>query len=76
MMKWRPIETAPKDIIKEYYGQRYGARILGVDGAGWIATCLWWESADGYGSNFLTDGGTGFLPTHWMPLPDPPSGGG
>lgn len=59
---WQPIATAPKD----------GTRLLLWDGilqfTGWCAEHI------GSGERFWTDGHLGrAYPTHWMPLPDPPS---
>ena len=62
---WRQIETAPKD----------GTNLLVWDGyamttAKWEIDYDWWEicvPSDGYvDSNCI-------LPTHWMPLPEPPN---
>lgn len=55
--EWRPIETAPKD----------GTTIL-VFHNGSMWTVLWsdvqeWHDANDYG----------YTPTHWMPLPKPPT---
>lgn len=62
---WQLIETAPKD----------GTSILGwfptVDGA----HRMWWNGRHlkAYGSGWIYGNGSGVeLPTHWMPLPEPP----
>jgi hypothetical protein len=64
-MNWQPIETAPKD----------GRPLLVYDGqdittAKWELDFDWWEicvPSDGYvDSNCIS-------PTHWMPLPEPPT---
>ena len=69
--EWQPIETAPKD----------GTSVLGFDGIG-IAIMEWWEpepEEDGESRypSWVSYSNTGqeFLsaPTHWMPLPAPPS---
>ena len=63
-MKWQPIETAPRDGTYILLFGRHSRR------GGLIQiTARWgggdWESADdGYGAYII--------PTHWMPLPDPP----
>lgn len=64
--QWRPIETAPKD-----------RPILGyADGV--QTTVAWFGADDGWWS--LCEAGAfaengEWTPTHWMPLPDPPTGG-
>lgn len=69
-MEWQPIETAPRD----------GTHIL-VATEGTIGL-VWWEDYavelyDGVGWRDHGDMGWGGMigaePTHWMPLPDPPS---
>lgn len=61
---WQPIETAPK-----VHGMRillFGSRgiIIGYwRGAPATKTGGWWQQ--------VGDGGE-LLPTHWMPLPEPP----
>lgn len=68
MSAWQPIETAPKD----------GTRILGYasSGHGWYYMVVVqynaeearpWLEADGEGYHR-------YNVTHWMPLPEPPSG--
>ena len=74
-MEWQPIETAPKD----------GTSFLGWDGK-YVTEMIWasHEDDDGhvgwccagfsyggvlYDLHYLPLG----EPTHWMPLPDPPS---
>ena len=64
MSEWQPIETAPKD----------GTAVLVYDGK--ITTAEWY-GLGGYWSlcrvgAWAEDSETD--PTHWMPLPDPPSG--
>lgn len=61
--EWREIESAPKD----------GTRILAVCGPH-VCLLAWggkrppgWKMGGDYGQSFW---GT---PTHWMPLPDPPT---
>lgn len=69
--KWQPIETAPKDgtaILAFFPGRRgYVAR---QD----VATIHWVEWGGGCWNN--TSSGHSIMvdePTHWMPLPEPPS---
>lgn len=66
-MMWQPIETAPKD----------GTEILLSDGA--CVSIGGWLSRQDVGDEcpFGTDPGWWAVachnPTHWMPLPDPPT---
>lgn len=66
-MNWQPIETAPKDGTRILLGR--GDRVWldewwkGIGISGW-ASLVAWEQAGGSYS---------LPPTHWMPLPDPPS---
>ncbi len=63
-MEWQPIETAPKDkeILVAYVGNvmiaRYSRALNGFP-ARWIGP---------YPDDFTYGG-----PTHWMPLPEPPT---
>ena len=69
MMKWQPIETAPKD----------GTTIIAfrptspphIEGMCWVAdddgTGDWYWSYDGDGPGVHM-----VKPTHWMPLPEAP----
>jgi hypothetical protein len=65
---WRPIETAPKD----------GTHILmwRPSKAGAVVKEAWWQTDSPFGPGW---GGHGWMystwlqPTHWMPLPPPPS---
>ncbi len=81
MMEWQPIETAPKDgtWILAINNRRNQAVIIWRDDAfdegdpdrtrgegGWIH-----PFTTGYRSTFW-NGGCGSVPTHWMPLPEPP----
>lgn len=55
---WQSIETAPKDgTIIDVWTQKDG-RIPNVywDGEDWVSMYLMWSG----------------IPTHWMPLPEPP----
>jgi hypothetical protein len=68
MMDWRPIETAPKDQT----------RILVSKVGGDVRTASWASKAYGGGwwdDDFpLETSSRSRNPTHWMPLPEPPSG--
>jgi hypothetical protein len=59
---WQPIETAPKDKTPVL-----GYQATPGDHEGRMSACWWaWDLV------WLGDGG--LMPTHWMPLPAPPSG--
>jgi len=67
MTDWQPIETAPKD-----------GTVVDLWADGRLANCLWERHLDDHwrqqyseatGSSF---GVSDLLPTHWMPLPEPP----
>ena len=74
MTEWQPIETAPKD----------GTAILVTCGE-LFAVVEWDEHAASYPSNEGVGwrdagdigwaGTQGHMPTHWMPLPQPPEQG-
>lgn len=69
-MSWQSIETAPKD------GKTI---ILGAVGDFQIYLCRWVEDkslAEGglWIENGFNDPLVGVIPTHWMPVPEPPSG--
>lgn len=57
MSEWQPIETAPCD----------GSRLL---------LYAYWSVVGSYrhfsGPGWFDDDGNSLIPTHWMPLPDPP----
>ena len=57
-MEWQPIETAPS-----------GIPVLCFIEAGWIEGMILVDSKWRY----LCDGQTSRTPTHWMPLPAPPT---
>lgn len=55
--QWRPIETAPKD----------GTHVLAFhNGPIWT---VWWSDTQMWHDSNDYD----YRPTHWMPLPNPPS---
>lgn len=63
-MEWQPIETAPKDgtPILCFTPDEQFSPITGID-------VLWFENGDWlYNANIVLD-----PPTHWMPLPPPPT---
>ena len=77
-MKWKPIETAPKDGTKILVYGLFAGEIIGTSGEQTIGVAFW----DGGRSDYVnfhwkaanTDAYAGWWrPTHWMPLPDPPT---
>ena len=79
-MTWQPIETAPKDGTKiVIWAERYDFCPIaqwssGPDVSGWSfdafsSPCASCE--DGF-IGWNEDIEDGFMPTHWMPLPEPP----
>ena len=71
-LAWQPIETAPKDgtrVLAFVPGENGGPRILN-----WCSDAEWlhgWEDERGV---ILKDHpSSSGAPTHWMPLPPPPS---
>lgn len=66
MTDWQPIETAPKDGRQFYCGWFYRGRFIYE-----IGKVRTWES----GQSSVVHGRSSHLiyPTHWMPLPPPPT---
>jgi hypothetical protein len=61
--EWRPIESAPRD----------GTQVL-LWAAGWRAPTTGWTYEDDPWQDcpFYSGLDQRFIPTHWMPLPEPP----
>lgn len=59
---WRDIKSAPKD----------GKSFLAFERGYSIHECHWDESHDNGAGGFRTPH-HGWRPTHWMPLPEPPT---
>ena len=79
MSQWQPIETAPKDgtriIGRRSYAERYTGRLR------YERHKTFWGKTSHvpiYGWNYGRDVEDQELwePTHWMPLPDPPTPAG
>ncbi|QHJ81424.1 MAG: hypothetical protein [Bacteriophage sp.] len=75
-MEWQPIETAPKDgtVVDLYFPiKSYGDAILFGDGrmTNWSYEDGEWGSASGGLSRLVT--ATEKQPSHWMPIPKPPT---
>ena len=82
MSDWQLIETAPKDGTEILVCSDYGAVIL----ARWVAPCDFlyasehegmadFDEPDWFYADFIEGGrlSNEGQPTHWMPLPAPPS---
>lgn len=71
---WRPIESAPKDGVYQDGHNHYSAYILVCSGHyDTPRRARWWFRDDSDSSDFIADGGVAVYPTHWMPLPEPPT---
>ena len=67
-MTWQPIETAPKD------GTRFLAWDPGYKHIWQHHHCIEWRVTDPWsGRQMWSWAGTGRTPSHWAPLPDPPT---
>jgi len=65
MSNWEPIETAPKD----------GTQIIVCSEKGNVWCNVKWEKRQRAGDRWehFTIGALLFNPTHWMPIPKPPT---
>lgn len=70
-MEWQPIETAPKDGIEILvYVPPSAYRNGYVRSVQWRERDIdYWHVEDNKNGPFPLRGG---IPTHWMPLPEPP----
>ena len=71
MSNWQPIETAPKDGTCILVGNRYGtwvAKHMPVYPSGYRPSSPWFCMMLNREYMYVL----GDLPTHWMPLPEPP----
>lgn len=76
-MKWQPIETAPRDetrilVINGETGG-YGGYAGESSRAYHIGTAYFYEGE--WLATDCCDGVSTYMPTHWMPLPEPPNEG-
>lgn len=88
MSEWRTIESAPKDgtkiivLIDPYYDERRTVRIVvwaanvgcwSTEAEGWlrIDDVMYWIPLPAFRSSNYDYGEV--FPTHWMPLPAPPT---
>jgi Protein of unknown function (DUF551) len=69
-MNWQPIETAPKDCDILVYDTYNGGTFYV---ACWAKTDTG-DDAWGYAPDTFAGGCLECVPTHWMPLPEPPKG--
>ncbi len=68
-MTWQPIETAPKDgtFVLVYLAETYAHTTQQ------ICVAVWDDDLEDWMTDQL-DGGWDFVaPSHWMPLPQPPT---
>lgn len=71
MSEWQPIETAPKDgssvlLWSEAWDMSWGVVIGSYDAGAWV-------TSEGQTADDDEDEFGSIAPTHWMPLPPPPS---
>ena len=66
---WQPIETAPMD------GTEVVLFYPHLTDAGFVTAGYWYRGGEHYESHWYADlvNGGASPPTHWMPLPAPPS---
>lgn len=66
--EWRPIrdEQRPSGVVLTGH-----AGIECLIACGWCASCERWELMDGSPAQYADEP---WLPTHWLPLPQPPKG--
>lgn len=69
MDAWQSIETAPKDgtTVLAHFPQR-----IGYVGRQDVVPVLWSGWGGGTWQNATTGHNISAVPTHWMPVPDPP----
>ena len=75
-MDWQPIETAPTWQPEDGQNISLGRPevILGWGGSGMIRLGFWSPDREGGGRWESTSPGLHIVePTHWMPLPEPPT---
>ena len=83
MMDWQPIETAPKDgteVIGIYCREWdhfektiYGPWTIAFKRGKWMASWDGWNIIESETYAGTTDKEPDMEPTHWMPLPEPPT---
>lgn len=68
--EWRAIETAPKDGTEIILGGCTNGASVRV---GHWGPTRYLGRRQGYDRGWTSGASWGFKPTHWMPLPNPPS---
>lgn len=77
MSKWLPIDTAPKDgtaVLVTFWPHHGPDKSTST-----CAVAAWWKNDNGVGGDWviycslIQEPRLYFTPTHWMPLPPPPS---
>ena len=82
--KWQPIEIAPKDrtsiLVMNNDQPGCPGGVADKCWSGNTAVAAWWSGENGGRGAWICymdaiqDPQCHFLPTHWMPLPEPPKG--
>ena len=68
-MEWMPIETAPRDGAEIIAARFSGSR------CSWLGAARWDDCDPDYHAWYCPQDDQDVEPTHWMPLPPPPTGG-
>jgi len=71
-MNWQPIETAPKDKMR-ILTWGYTPAVYGYSKREYKFSISSWGDKD-WNSQATSSFGPRFVPTHWMPIPEPPQG--
>ncbi len=71
MSDWQPIETVPSDTDVDLWCRAADGSFSSVRVADCRKTVNGWATRGDYGWEPLAD--FSFVPTHWMPLPPPPT---
>lgn len=73
-MQWQPIETAPRPPLHDTSVTRYVLGFCPCEDFGDKMRVIWWEPNIGGGQWYDDRDIPGIVqPSHWMPLPPPPS---
>lgn len=84
MGDWRDIDSAPKDgteiigVFSKDYGFQetptiYGPWTMSFDGSKWVSSWDGWRVIQSQGDIWTDYRDPDIDPTHWMPLPPPPT---
>jgi hypothetical protein len=71
MGEWQPIETAPRNTTRMFVVQAFNVVRKGGHRYTSDPYCVWHNGSEGF-LRWPHD----FQPTHWMPLPKPPTESG